>query len=53
MAWRAPITLPAIPHHVTQRGNRHERVFLEPGDEALYLDLMSARLARHDVACWG
>jgi putative transposase len=52
MARRARMTLPGIPHHVTQRGNRRERIFLEPGDEALYLDLMSAQLARHHVSCW-
>ncbi len=46
------MTVPGIPHHVTQRGNRRERIFLEPGDEALYLDLMSTQLRRHDVACW-
>jgi putative transposase len=46
------MTIPGVPHHVTQRGNRRERIFLEPGDEALYLDLMSDRLRRHEVACW-
>jgi putative transposase len=44
--------VPGVPHHVTQRGNRRERIFFEPGDEAVYLDLMSAQLTRHDVACW-
>jgi len=44
--------IPGAPHHVTQRGNRREPIFLEPGDEALYLDLMSAGLRRHGVACW-
>ena len=44
--------IPGVPHHVTQRGNRREPIFFEPGDEALYLDLMSARLKRHGVACW-
>jgi putative transposase len=41
-----------VPHHVTQRGNRREPIFLEPGDEAVYLGLMSAQLRRHGVACW-
>ena len=52
MARRARVTIPSVPHHVTQRGNRRERIFFEPGDEALYLDLMSAQLRRHGVACW-
>jgi putative transposase len=44
--------VPGAPHQVTQRGNRREPIFLEPGDEAIYLDVMSARLKRHGVACW-
>ncbi len=32
--------VPGAPHHVTQRGNRREPIFLEPGDEAIYLDLL-------------
>jgi putative transposase len=44
--------IPGVPHHVTQRGNRRERIFFEPGDEALYLDLMSRQLERHGIACW-
>ena len=41
MARLRRIVLPGIPHHVTQRGNRRERVFFEDGDYALYLDLLS------------
>ena len=52
MARRARMIVPGAPHHVTQRGNRREPIFLEPGDEAIYLDLLSARLERHGVACW-
>lgn len=52
MARRARVIIPGLPHHVTQRGNRRERIFLQPGDEALYLDLMSEQLRRRDVACW-
>jgi len=25
--------IPGVPHHVTQRGNRRERIFIEGGDE--------------------
>jgi len=49
MARRSRVVIPGVPHHVTQRGNRLERIFLEPGDEAIYLDLMRARLERHGV----
>jgi putative transposase len=46
------IVLPGIPHHITQRGNRRERVFFEDGDYALYLDLLSEAAARAQVAIW-
>lgn len=35
------MVLPALPHHVTQRGNRRERMFFEDGDYELYLDLLA------------
>jgi len=43
MARLARIVLPGIPHHITQRGNRRERVFFEDSDYALYLDLLELR----------
>jgi len=52
MARLSRMIIPGVPHHVTQRGNRREPIFFEPGDEAVYLDLMAARLKRHEVACW-
>ena len=33
------IVVPDLPHHVTQRGNRRQRVFFEDGDFALYRDI--------------
>ena len=52
MARLARVVVPGFPHHVTQRGNRRERIFFEPGDEAIYLRLMGAQLRRRGVACW-
>ena len=34
----ARIVLPGVPHHVTQRGNRRERIFFGDEDYALYRD---------------
>ena len=51
MARLSRMIIPGVPHHVTQRGNRREPIFFEPGDEAVYLDLMTAQLKRQDVAC--
>ena len=52
MARLARMVIPGVPHHVTQRGNRGERVFLEAGDEAVYLDLLAPQLMRYGVECW-
>lgn len=37
----ARIVVPGIAHHVTQRGNRRQQTFFEPGDYARYLDLIA------------
>jgi len=52
MARLARIVLPGIPHHITQRGNRRERVFFEDSDYALYLDLLAEAAERAGVAIW-
>lgn len=46
------IVIPDLPHHVTQRGNRRERIFLEPGDEQRYLDILATQTRRHGVEVW-
>ncbi|MDI7774322.1 transposase [Asticcacaulis sp. EMRT-3] len=51
MARLGRMIIPEVAHHVTQRGNRRERIFLEPGDEQIYLDLMATQLKRYNVAC--
>jgi putative transposase len=51
MARLPRVVIPGIPHHVTQRGNRHEPTFFEDNDYELYLDLLSdaARAAQVDI----
>ncbi|MFM9974771.1 MAG: transposase [Beijerinckiaceae bacterium] len=46
------ITVPDLPHHVTQRGNRRQAIFLEEGDYALYRDLLAERCRANGVRCW-
>ena len=41
MARRARMIVPGLPNRVTQHGNRRERIFLQRGDEAVYLDLLA------------
>ncbi len=52
MARLSRITVPGAPHHVTQRGNRRQALFTEPGDYALYRDLIAERCRACGVACW-
>ena len=40
MARLARIVIPGIAHHITQRGNRLERLFFEDDDFALYLAML-------------
>ena len=51
MARLSRIIVPDHPHHVTQRGNRRQRLFLQPGDYALYRDLLAERCMAHGVIC--
>jgi REP-associated tyrosine transposase len=44
--------VPDLPHHVTQRGNRREKVFFGDEDYALYRDLMAEACRREGVAVW-
>jgi putative transposase len=52
MARLSRIVIPDIPHHVTQRGNRRQRLFTEAGDYALYRDLLAERCEKNGVSCW-
>jgi putative transposase len=46
------IVLPGFPHHVTQRGNRRNRTFLDDADFRTYLGLMRKYSVRHNVAIY-
>lgn len=52
MARLARFILPGLAHHVTQRGNGRQRVFLGDGDYAAYRDLLAVQCAAHGVAVW-
>ena len=52
MSRLARVIVPGFPHHVTQRGNRRERVFFEPGDYSLYRDILAERCRRASVEVW-
>jgi putative transposase len=46
------LVLPDVPYHVTQRGNRRERTFLEDGDYAVYRDLLAEAARRAGSRIW-
>ncbi len=52
MARIARFIVPGLPHHVTQRGNRRERVFFTDDDYALYHGLLASQCRKQGVACW-
>lgn len=52
MARLSRIIVPDTPHHVTQRGNRRQLLFSEPGDYELYRDLLAERCAKNGLVCW-
>jgi putative transposase len=52
MARLARLVVPGLPHHVTQRGNRRERVFFGDDDYRAYLALIGAAARRSGTAIW-
>ena len=48
----ARIVVPGLAHHVTQRGNRREPIFFEPGDQEVYRDLLAEQALKARVAIW-
>ncbi len=52
MARLARVVVPGLPHHVTQGGNRRERVFFGDDDYRAYLDLIGAAARRSGTEVW-
>lgn len=48
----ARIVIPGVPHHITQRGNRRQRVFFADDDKALYLRLFSKWAEKSGLIVW-
>jgi putative transposase len=46
------IVVPGVPHHVTQRGNRRERIFFRDEDYALYRDLLAEACELNRTEVW-
>jgi putative transposase len=52
MARMARVIVPRYPHHITQRGNRRLKTFLEPDDYPAYIELMAQWCQQRGVAIW-
>ncbi len=48
----ARIVAPGYPHHITQRGNRHQQTFFSDDDYRAYIDLMADWCRQSGVAIW-
>ena len=52
MARIARVVVPAVPHHVTARGNRRQPLFFEDSDYRFYRRLVGAAAARAGAEIW-
>ena len=52
MARLARVVLPGYPHHITQRGNRRQKVFFEEGDYEHYLELLREWCKQERIEIW-
>src|SRR3989338_8101837 len=52
MARMARVVIPNIPHHITQRGNRSQKVFFSDKDKAYYLDLLYKHAQEAGLTFW-
>jgi putative transposase len=52
MARLARLVVPGLPHHITQRGNRRERVFFEDDDYRAYLALTAGAARKSGTGIW-
>lgn len=49
MPRQARVVQAGVPHHVTQRGNRRERVFFTDGDRKVYLEWLKEYATKYEV----
>jgi putative transposase len=52
MARLARVVIPGVPHHLTQRGNRRQKVFFSAEDYEAYLELLRQWCAERSVEVW-
>jgi hypothetical protein len=53
MSRQARVVAEAVPHHVTQRGNNRQDIFLTDDDRRFYIDLLREKSAQFGVTLLG
>ena len=53
MSRQARVVAEGVPHHVTQRGNNRQNIFLTADDRRFYIDLLRDRSAQFGVSILG
>ena len=48
----ARVVVPGIPHHITQRGNRHADIFETDDDRLFYLRVLRKYADKHGLSIW-
>jgi putative transposase len=52
MPRQARLVADGVPHHITQRGNNRQEVFLLDEDRRFYLDTFASKLVATACGCW-
>ena len=52
MARIARVVAPGVPHHIVQRGNRRQDVFLKEGDHRAYLNILKEEAEKNHLFIW-
>ena len=52
MARLARVVVPGYPHHITQHGNRRQKVFFRESDYSCYLDLLREWCGHENIEIW-
>lgn len=48
----ARVVVPGFPHHIIQRGNRKQLVFIRDGDKEIYLKILTKHAKRNGIEIW-
>ena len=48
----ARVVAPGLPHHITQRGSRNQKVFFSSADRRSYMGILKEEIEKHCVEIW-